>query len=491
MERQVLRDNGTIVPALGLYSTEANKISVDSIWYSNRVDIFKEEFQLTNDTNINGVKGEYLMIKPRREVLTNNGEMGSILIMITHKLPLTPFPWTVASIVHPSKFGTDNLLSNATHDLFNQYYFRPGHFVEIRYTPIHVISSYRPGVNATLFRRFCAWTGFGGEEHDYSYRSSVDHSPFPEGMYTNTTSIIVLRPQSNVEITVYAQEKIAFRDVMSSVGGLIGIVGSVIVFLFGSSLISPWGFFSSIPYFEKRITESMSKAYDGADGLSRGPFTTKIEDTGSFDRHLTTNDEKLILLKERVDELEIVLSEYYLNTEIFGKYAREREKIKLERAATRASALVGKRGQGGGGVGPQHMRHTSEPVLLSPYLAPDTRSSQEQYPRGHSPEPSVTAYYEQQQKMRQGSNEKRGESMQSLLRTSSDDEEDQQFHGLLPHYQQQQPLPPPPLAPRPPMETVIPMAFSGVPATAPTASYNTEKMKVEHFDTADMSKDNK
>jgi len=345
--------------------------------------------------------------------------------------------------------------------------------------------------------------GFGGEEHDFSYRSSVDHSPFPEGVYSNTTSIIVLRPQSNIEIIVYAQDKIAFRDVMSSVGGLIGMVGSVIVFLFGSSLISPWGFFSTIPYFQKRITGSMSKAYDGADGLSRGPFTTKIEDTGSFDRHLTTHDEKLILLKERVDELEIVLSEYYLNAEIFGKYAREREKIKLERAATRASARKGGQGgQGGqgGGVGHQHMRHASEPVLLSPFLAsPLTQSNQELYPRGHSPEPSVTAYYEQQQQLhrhRQGSNEKRGESMQSLLRTSTDDEEDQQFHGLLPHQQQQeeqqqqQPLPPP-LAPRPPTETIIPMTFSGVPATVPAASYSTDRLKVEHFDTVDLSKDNK
>lgn len=89
--------------ALGLYSTETNKISVDGTWYSNRVNLFEEEFKVINDTNINGIEGEYLMIQPRREVLTNNGEMGSILIMITHKLPLTTFPWTVASLVHPSK----------------------------------------------------------------------------------------------------------------------------------------------------------------------------------------------------------------------------------------------------------------------------------------------------------------------------------------------------------------------------------------------------
>jgi len=88
---------------LGLYSTETNKISVDGTWYSNRVNLFEEEFKVINDTNINGIEGEYLMIQPRREVLTNNGEMGSILIMITHKLPLTTFPWTVASLVHPSK----------------------------------------------------------------------------------------------------------------------------------------------------------------------------------------------------------------------------------------------------------------------------------------------------------------------------------------------------------------------------------------------------
>ncbi|KAG0308641.1 hypothetical protein BGZ99_001105 [Dissophora globulifera] len=57
----------------------------------------------------------------------------SVRVTLNHSLPLTDFGWTVVGLVHPNE--TESVRSN--YDMNNQYYFQPGHFVEIHYTPIH------------------------------------------------------------------------------------------------------------------------------------------------------------------------------------------------------------------------------------------------------------------------------------------------------------------------------------------------------------------
>ncbi|KAG0050129.1 hypothetical protein BGZ83_005088 [Gryganskiella cystojenkinii] len=169
-------------------------------------------------------------------------------------------------------------------------------------------------------------------------------------MYDNLTSVIILRPQSNLTSLSYQAEETTFRDTMSSIGGLIGIVGSIIGFLFGAAVLSPWGFVAGLPWFRRRISGSLAKAYDSADGLSKGPFTTKIDEIGQFDpttipeqgtKTMSATEMKIILLKERLDELELVLSEFYLDGKVFKSYADEREKIKLERAVSRRGNVSG------------------------------------------------------------------------------------------------------------------------------------------------------
>jgi len=239
-------------------------------------------------------------------------------------------------------------------DDYNQYYFLPGHFVEIRYTPL-TFNYYAALTSSNTTReKFVNFFGFTPVSTDYSYQSTVAHIPFPPGVYDNLTSVILLRPQSTLNEVSYQTEKTTFRDTMSSIGGLLGIVSSFIGFLFGASVLSPWGFIAGIPFFRRKISGSLAKAYDTPDGLSKGPFTTKIDEIGQFGPEISkrgagqisAEELKLTMLKERLDELELVLSEYYLDGEVFKTYADERKKLKLERAksllgSTRKSATGG------------------------------------------------------------------------------------------------------------------------------------------------------
>ncbi|KAF9111262.1 hypothetical protein BGX27_005177 [Mortierella sp. AM989] len=505
LERQESRELGNPVPHMNLYSSTANRIRVTAAAFSNKTIIipFNDVGSLVlNDTTSNDFGDEMLLINLGEiaETMSTSRTLESIRVMLTHLTPEPFYPWIQVGILNPLRTGVEF----HPQDMYNQYYFRPGHYVEIRYTPMQIIESIRLDVNSTILERAKYYMGYGGQTVSYTYRSTVDSSPFPPGLYNNATTVVIVRPQANIEIISYMEEKVTFRDTMSKIGGLIGIVGSIIVFLFGASLMSPWGFIAGVPFFRKRISGSLAKAYDTDHGLSRGPFTTTFENTGSFDREVQTNEQRIILLKERIDELEMVLSEFYVDGEVFRDYAEERVKLKVERAAS-----VSHRGNRKIDIDPyseQQQRQTTfqrawgntrEPLQLpsqtliesqhqhkgqlpSPQFLPSHGKQSQENSRRDSSEPSVLAYY-QQQRANQPQNRHRSESEQSLLRTVAEEEDglasptserDLQGKGLLQqdHHsmhqtflqqqerRMQQQLPSFP--PRPPKGNIIPMTLT-------------------------------
>ncbi|KAF9350423.1 hypothetical protein BGX26_011399, partial [Mortierella sp. AD094] len=311
--------------------------------------------------------------------------------------------------------------------------------------------------------------GFGGQKVIYAYQTTGYTSPFPPGLHDDDTIVVIIRAQSELEIISYLVEKVTLRDTMSSIGGLIGIAGSAIVFLFGASLMSPWGYIAGLPFFRRRISGSLAKAYDNDHGLSKGPFTTQFEDTGKFDSEIKTTDQRISMLKERIDELEMVLSEYYLDGAVFRDYADERDKLKVARKASIVSRTTLKTGsapytgqQDGQSTSQRTWGNTREPLVLpsqtlmesqhqhrgqlpSPQFPPSYAKPSQEYTRRQSSEPSVLAYYQQQWQQSQQHSKHRSESEQSLLRSRVEEDEefvsprharrdsdqDQQTQGLL------------------------------------------------------------
>ncbi|KAG0012497.1 hypothetical protein BGZ80_011698 [Entomortierella chlamydospora] len=254
--------------------------------------------------------------------------------------------------------------------------------------------------------------------------------------------------------------------------------------------------------------------------MSKGPFTTQFEDTGKFDPEIKTTDQRISMLKERIDELEMVLSEYYLDGAVFREYASERNKLKVARTASIASRATGKTGsesytgqQNEQSAFQRRWGNTREPLVLpsqtlmesqhqhrgqlpSPQFPPVYARQSQEHTRRQSPEPSALVYYQQQLQKNRQHGKYRSESEQSLLaQLVEDDEEfisprdakrypdqDQQTQGLLQqdHHGmhqtfleqqerriQQQQEQPPAFPPRPPKGNIKPIIVNA-PLQAPS-----------------------
>lgn len=153
---------------------------------------------------------------------------------------------------------------------------------------------------------------------DFSYQSTIQHIPFPQGWYNNMTTVIILRPQSTIEMITYQEETTSFSDTVAKIGGLIGFVSSVLIFLFGSPLLSPFGFIGDIPFFQRRIGNSITKEYDSPDTT---PFAIKNKENEESDsQHSLTW--RMSKLQQRIINLELVLGKYYLETSVFQHHSK-------------------------------------------------------------------------------------------------------------------------------------------------------------------------
>ncbi|KAF9584031.1 hypothetical protein BGW38_007810 [Lunasporangiospora selenospora] len=255
-----------------------------------------------------------------------------IQVVLKHGIdPKSPYKWTAIDIAHPESNST----VFTAKDNNNRVFFLPGHYIQIRYTPLRYNRDTIPFTNEenTAWAQFKRNFGLGEVIEDLAYETIVEHMPFiPSDPYDNMTTVVIIRPMSNVERFNFLEEKPVLRDTLSSIGGLNGFIGSAIAFLFGASLLSPWGFIARVPYFQRRICKSLAAFYNNDNGLSKGPFTGEKETAGEFDPdvRVLSAEARISLLKEQIDELEAVLSDFYLDGSIFQHYAAARKTIKEE-----------------------------------------------------------------------------------------------------------------------------------------------------------------
>lgn len=210
-------------------------------------------------------------------------------------------------------------------DHSNIYFYKPGYLVEIRYRPIHIYTDLAPNskdYNTPLSKMRRSF-GFGHLYEDYSYITSITYQPtgdnpvVPKGSYgpygLPTVATIVLRPESAFETISYSEEKITLQTTLARIGGFLSLIGALIAFFFGMSAISPWGVITLIPCLRQEVSNS----FISSNGYR--PFTTPLEnvkESGSTTEP-QTEDVETRYLKERLNQLEQVLSQYYLDGKVF------------------------------------------------------------------------------------------------------------------------------------------------------------------------------
>ncbi|KAF9902519.1 hypothetical protein EC991_004811 [Linnemannia zychae] len=326
--------NGTIAPVLNIFNWGGvGAVQLTNLSYHDLSGDYNLDLQIGDNPDV-------LVLGSGVDIL--NADNSAYTQYILKHDPAFASDWTRVGLVHPNSSTT----RTDSRDLANQYFFYPGHMVEIRYAPLEFHTVNRQTPNSTSLDRFKDFLGFGGETTGFSYKSSVTHMPFPPNRpatWDNLTTVLIIRPETIIGSVTYNEEKTSVRATMSDIGGLIGIVGSILVFLFGVSLMSPWGFISDIPYFRRRITGSLAEAYTSQGGLSKGPFTTHQSNIGRFEPGMST-EMRVAMVKEQLDELELVLMEYYIDGAVFQDYDKERTRVKIRREASIRSRVNGANG---------------------------------------------------------------------------------------------------------------------------------------------------
>ncbi|KAF9970501.1 hypothetical protein BGZ73_006788 [Actinomortierella ambigua] len=252
--------------------------------------------------------------------------------------------------------------------LSNYYFFRPGYTIEIRFAPLKFTFVEE---SDSVLEKLRMIFGFETKIEEHTYISRIAHFPFsPQDVatYGNSTAVFVIRPDNDLARTKTGSPLITFKDTIAKIGGVVSFASTCLVLLFGVSAVSPWGIIARVPYFRRKITKNLARDYDQRNGMSRGPFTgfsseqTNKEidfdevspsglpvrgDKGQSQQQQQSNtfganirvgefepeiecqdaDTKIRYLKERLDELEIVLSDYYLDTEVFQTFATAQTEV--------------------------------------------------------------------------------------------------------------------------------------------------------------------
>ncbi|POG61565.1 hypothetical protein GLOIN_2v1786435 [Rhizophagus irregularis DAOM 181602=DAOM 197198] len=153
----------------------------------------------------------------------------------------------------------------------------------------------------------------GGEKDEYvDFNAHMDHAT------TSTTpdkTTLILRPTSK---SIYYQEEsyYDFNSITSNIGGFFGFLSGIFVFLFGASKLAPWGFLQTHVFnclctrYRRRLIRKLKSKYEPI------PFVS--------------GRTKNFTLEERVQSIENLLEEYYLNTDFLNLLLEDNKDNKVD-----------------------------------------------------------------------------------------------------------------------------------------------------------------
>ncbi|GBC52417.2 hypothetical protein GLOIN_2v1883501 [Rhizophagus irregularis DAOM 181602=DAOM 197198] len=155
---------------------------------------------------------------------------------------------------------------------------------------------YSPIIIKRISRKY-AYGLAGGEGDEYvRFNAHTDITT----LTTPNITTLVLRPLS---MNIYYQEETYYDlgSITSSIGGFYTSLSGIFVFLFGASKLAPWGFMQTRMFnflcirYQRKLVRKLKSKYETI------PFVS-----GRI---------KNVTLEERVQSIENLLEEYYLNTD--------------------------------------------------------------------------------------------------------------------------------------------------------------------------------
>ncbi|CAB4405092.1 unnamed protein product [Rhizophagus irregularis] len=191
--------------------------------------------------------------------------------------------------IYLSRFGFDGTYYNST---YNSFFLADRQVAIIDYSPI--IRSDLFGTNANL---------------------NAHMNILPLSSSQNTIQLGIGLKTSSIQ---YQEELLPeISSFISKIGGFFSFLSGVFIFLFGTSRIAPWGFMQRyiIPYMtckicRKSLIKNVAKKYVSTAGI---PFVEKVSEMPASGT-----------LEDRVQIIETLLKEYYLDVEFLEILKKEK-----------------------------------------------------------------------------------------------------------------------------------------------------------------------
>ncbi|PKK69965.1 hypothetical protein RhiirC2_866452 [Rhizophagus irregularis] len=174
-----------------------------------------------------------------------------------------------------------------------------------------VVVYYSPAIIKRISRKY-AYGLAGGEGDEYvRFNAHTDITT----LTTPNITTLVLRPLS---MNIYYQEETYYDlgSITSSIGGFYTSLSGIFVFLFGASKLAPWGFMQTRMFnflcirYQRKLVRKLKSKYETI------PFVS-----GRI---------KNVTLEERVQSIENLLEEYYLNTDFLKLLLEENKDNRVD-----------------------------------------------------------------------------------------------------------------------------------------------------------------
>ncbi|CAB4391589.1 unnamed protein product [Rhizophagus irregularis] len=169
---------------------------------------------------------------------------------------------------------------------------------------------YSPIINKRIFSKYVYGLVGGLEEEFVDFNAHTDH--ILTNLSTPNTTMLILRPVSK---DILYQEEFYYdlASILSSIGGLFSFLSGVFVFLFGATKLAPWGFLQTYVFnylcteYRRKLVRKLKNKYEPI------PFIS--------------GRTKNVTLEERVQNIENMLKEYYLDTDFLNLLVEDNNKV--------------------------------------------------------------------------------------------------------------------------------------------------------------------
>ncbi|GBB98988.1 hypothetical protein RclHR1_03390004 [Rhizophagus clarus] len=193
--------------------------------------------------------------------------------------------------------------------IVNKYYLSENPYVLKPTSGQTIVVYYSPTIIKQIISKY-AYGLAGGKADEY-----VDFNVHTDVTTSTASEVTTLTLQPASSDIYYQEETYNLNSIISNIGGFYSSLSGIFAFLFGASKLAPWGFLQTNVFnclctrYRRKLVRKLKNKYEPI------PFVS--------------GRAKNFTLEERVQSIENLLGEYYLNTEFLNELLEDNGEAKV------------------------------------------------------------------------------------------------------------------------------------------------------------------